>query len=273
MWIVLFFFKKKVIFLIYDINKDKKISKVEAVTAFTEITKQSKQKLTKEEIEKIVDEIFLQMDTNNDGILTKEEINLALSTGGIKNSILLNLPKKKYQKILLLGTSEVGKSTFAKQIERKYIPHHIDENLDVYKNLIIFNIFTSIKMVYPLIENSISSKEWKSSYEIIKELSIKKLLSMVQIYSQYKNFVIFLINNDTFIKCLSECVEKYYLNENIFYFIGLIKNEKNFVNYNLKSQDILQTYIKTEGIHSSEELFSVNKVLLSITDVGGSRPL
>jgi hypothetical protein len=100
--------------LVYDVNKDKTISKEEAFTAFTEISKQSKIVFKKEDVKDLVDQIFEKVDINNDGSLTREELTIGLENDGIKNTLLLQLPRKDItsdnkKKIVIIGKANIKK--------------------------------------------------------------------------------------------------------------------------------------------------------------------
>eukprot|EP01111_Echinosteliopsis_oligospora_P003013 TRINITY_DN1484_c0_g1_i1.p1 TRINITY_DN1484_c0_g1~~TRINITY_DN1484_c0_g1_i1.p1 ORF type:complete len:348 (-),score=76.88 TRINITY_DN1484_c0_g1_i1:87-1130(-) len=197
---------------------------------------------------------------------------LASKSEGSKNNDKINAALRKDSKkqmlevkLLLLGTGESGKSTFAKQLKILHMQGFTKEELVHYKNVLQSNVLVGIAtLVERAWEYGYSFPELKSEANLVVEESntSNKGLSAATIQAIKKLWAHKAIQ-DTYVRRA-----QFQLHGSVPYIvdnIDRITKPDELPN----DEDVIQCRVRTTGI--VELTFEMNKIPFRVVDVGGQR--
>ncbi|CAJ0837815.1 7509_t:CDS:2 [Entrophospora sp. SA101] len=197
------------------------------------------------------------------------------------------LLRSKSAKLLLLGSSESGKTTVLKQLKIIH-GHGLEEERQRYRRIVHLNVLTAMKSLTNALQfysHTLKPENEPHLEKFIKLTSIKETLnrdsisvqaaikdqklddSALDVFNEYAESVKALWT-DPAIKLCYKYAGKIGLQDSAQYFLD---NIDRFVdeNYSPSDSDILQARIRTIGV--TEHTFDVNDIIFRIFDVGGHR--
>lgn len=175
---------------------------------------------------------------------------------------------KKIYKLLLLGSSESGKSTILKQMRLIYTKEGFSKNEKQNWRIIIFkNVHDGLRMILVAMHESGIQLEYKSTLDFLPDI-MQELDLQVNDGVPMKLMVAFkALWQDPGFQSGMETVKLSVTDNLRFYFNDL---ERIFSkNFTPTDQDVLRARIRTTGI--IESVFDLGSIQFRIFDVGGQR--
>jgi len=186
-----------------------------------------------------------------------EAISKTLHTEGRK--------KKNEIKLLLLGTGESGKSTFAKQLKILHMAGFTKEELAHYKSVLYANIMVGIATLIdqaPKLGYTINP-ELANKLTLFADPNIGNILLTPEIAADIK-----LIWGDPAVQSTYERRAEFQLHGSVPYIVDNI-DRLSTEDSVLNQEDVLQCRIRTTGIVEIE--FELDQFTFRVMDVGGQR--